>query len=144
MSDLYLPQLSTSFQDSRASWLKTQKNKKMKNPWKELKIVKRTWNGTLISLMVTVRAAKSQVIPNKNIIPETLIIRRTTVCNDIESFFRANVPRVCLISMAMMMMKTTTLMRMMAKIGPKKATKKTIGLLRKQLQERNHVLTMTV
>ena len=99
-------------------------------------MVKRIWNSVLLSSVVKVRAANSHVIPNKNIIPETLIIRRTTVCNDIESFVRASVPRVCLISMTMMMMKTTTLMAMMAKIGTKKATKKTIGLLRKQLQEK--------
>ena len=102
--------------------------------------MKRTWEGLLISLMVKVNAANNHVIPNKNIIPEKLIIRRTAVCNDIESFFRASVPRVCFISMAMTMIKTTKLMRIMAKIGPKKVTKKTIGSLRKQLQEKKDTI----
>lgn len=85
---------------------------------------------------MTVRAANSHEMPNRNMIPDTLIIRRMTVLVLMASFLRASVPFVCLTKMTMITTKTTQLAIRMSSIGPKKANQKTIGLLKKQLHLR--------
>ena len=73
---------------------KTQKNRKIKKPWKELKITKRIWKVCLNPVTEKVRIAKSQVIPKRNITPLMLIIKRMMVFTLTDSFIRAAVPLV--------------------------------------------------
>ena len=85
---------------------------------------------------VTVSAPNNQVSPNKNITPLMLIRRRTTVAVFIaSSFTRREVEMVCLRRTNMTTANMTVLKRMMAKIGARKAPKKTAVWPIKQLSE---------
>ena len=135
--DLYRPQESNSDQDSRASLLNTQKNKKMKKPWKALRITKRAWKAVeaLESLSpVTVSAPKSHVRPKRNMTPVVLMsslmtVFRLFVC----SLVRPSLFRMCLMRIPITKTKMTALKIRIAKMGPRKAPKNTAGSLMKQL-----------
>ena len=134
--DLYLPQESNSDQDSRASLLNTQKNKKMKKPWKALRITKKAWKAVeaLESLSpVTVSAPKSHVRPKRNMTPVVLMSSLMTVFLFVCSLVRPSLFRMCLMSIPITKTKMTALKIRMAKMGPRKAPKNTTGSLMKQL-----------
>ena len=122
---MYFPHERNSFQDSLASLLITQKKRKIKKPWKELKMVKRIEPVSLSPGIEKVRMAKNQVSPNRNITLLILIIRRTMVFRLLTgSVFRATVLLVCristtLIQMNMLLFKTVTM-----RIGTRKAPQK--------------------
>ena len=131
---LILATEKASFHDSTASLLKTQKNKKMKKPWNELKTTNRIWKASLSPSTEKVRIAKSQVSPKRNITPPMLIIKRIMVLLLTLSFIRAAVPLVWRINITITQMNTTILNKSIAMIGPRNAPQKAPGWDRKQLQ----------
>ena len=135
--DLYRPQETSSNQDARASLLNTQKNRKMKKPWKALRITKRAWKAVEASESlspVTVSAPKSHVRPKRDMIPVVLMINLMTVFLFICSLVRPSLFRVCLMRIPITKTKMTALKIRMAKMGPRKAPKNTAESLMKQLQ----------
>ena len=119
--------------------LNTQKNRKMKKPWKALKITKRTWKAREAAALpnpVTVNAAKSHVRPKRDMIPAILMSSLITVFLFIFSLLRPSVFRVCLMRTLITMTKMTALKIRMANMGPKKAPKNTPMSSMKQLGRR--------
>ena len=103
-------------------------------------MAKKTWKARVAP--VTVSAPNSQVSPNKNITPLTLIMMRTAVFVSIFSLFtRREEEMVCLTMTNTTTTKMTMLKRMIAKIGPRKAPKKTAVLPIKQLNRTNKTKT---
>jgi len=131
--------VNTSIHDTRASLLNTQKNTKMKKPWKALRVTKRTWKAVEALESpnpVIVSAPKSHVSPKRNMIPVKLISNLTDVFLFIPSLERPSVLRLCLMITLITKTKMTTLKSRMAKMGPRKALKNTVASEMKQLQER--------
>ena len=129
---VYRPQDRACNHSCRTSVLRTQKNKKMKNPWKELKTAKSIWKTTDASLIVN--AAKTQVRPNRNMMPSRLNMMRMLDFCWLLSFTLPVLLRVCLIRITMTVIKMAVLNRRMANMGPRKAPKNTLTSLMKQLK----------
>ena len=103
----------------------------MKNPCVELKMMNNIWNANDASL--TVKAAKSQDRPNRNIKPATLrsvlkMVLWFNLSSTLADFFI-----VCFIRTLATIMNITILKSKMANMGPKKTPKNTPRLLMKQL-----------
>ena len=133
-----LPQHESSCNHkSRTSLLNTQKNRKMKKPWKALKITKRTWKAVEALESpnpVTVRAPKSHVRPKRNMTPAILMSNLMVVFTFICCLACSSVFRVCVMRTPITMMKMTKFKSKMAKMGPRKAPKNTAGSKTKQLE----------
>ena len=128
---------SSSNHKSRTSLLNTQKNRKMKKPWKALKITKRTWKAVEALESpnpVTVRAPKSHVRPKRNMTPAILMSNLMVVFMFICCLACSSVFRVCVMRTPITMMKMTKFKSKMAKMGPRKAPKNTAGSKTKQLE----------
>ena len=125
-----------SNQDSRASLLSTQKNRKMKKPCEALRITKRICKAVEAlesANPIIVSAPMSHVSPNRNIILAVLMSKLMASFLVICALVRSSLFRVCLMRTLITMIKMTTLNNRMAKIGPKKAPKNTARSLIKQL-----------
>ena len=117
-----------SNQDSRASLLSTQKNRKMKKPCEALRITKRICKAVEAlesANPVIVSAPMSHVSPNRNIILAVLMSKMMASFLVICALVRSSLFRVCLMRTQITMIKMTTLNNRMAKMGPKKAPKNT-------------------
>ena len=135
--DRLLQHGSSSNHKSRASLLNTQKNRKMKKPWKALKITKRTWKAVEALESpnpVTVSAPKSHVRPKRDMTPAILMSNLTAVFTFICCLVCSIVFRVCVMRTPTTMIKMTKLKSNMAKMGPRKAPKNTAGSKTKQLE----------
>ena len=131
-------QENTSNQDSRASLLITQKNRKIKNPWKALRITKMNWKAVETSGSpnpVTVSPPKIHVRPKRNVIPAILMSKRTVFFLLICLLERLFIFQWCFINTVKTIADITMLKSRMTKMGPRKAPKKTAGLEMKQLKE---------
>ena len=94
-------------------------------------MAKRNWKAVEISR--TVRIPNVHVKPNRAITPMVLIVSLTTVFR-LAWPLPANFLWICLVSTLITMTNTIALNSKMAKIGPRKAPKKTPGSLMKQLK----------
>ena len=115
-------------QDSRASLLSTQKNRKMKNPCEALRITKRIWKAVEAlesANPIIVSAPRSHVSPKRNIILAILMSNLMAFFLVICVLVRSSLFRVCLMRTPITMIKMTTLKNRMAKMGPRKAPKNT-------------------
>ena len=122
-----------AFQDSWASLLNTQRNRNIKNPWKELNKVKSIWNVSLSPGTENVRIANSHVSPKRNMTPPILIIMSTTAFLLNVLLLRVAVQHVWRIRTTRTHTKMTTLKSMMIIIGARKAPQKAPMWDRKQL-----------
>ena len=105
-----------------------------KNPWRELKTVKRIWNVSLRPETETVRTKNSQVRPKRNSTPLMLndmrrICLLVTVC-----FILFAVSLVCRMTTTITQMKKITLTTIMIKMGARNAPTRAPICDRKQLQ----------
>ena len=133
MPGIFFPQQSTCSQSSRVSFPSTQKKRKMKKPCSELNMAKRNWKVMEASRIV--RAPKTHINPKRVITPIMPIISLTTLCCFVLSLL-LNRFRLCLMSTVVIITKIIALKSMMAKMGPRKAPKKTPGSPMKQLGKR--------
>ena len=117
-----------SNQDSRASLLSTQKNRKMKKPCEALRITKRICKAVEAlesANPIIVSAPMSHVSPNRNIILAVLMSKLMASFLVVCALVRSSLFRVCLMRTQITMIKMTALNNRMAKMGPKKAPKNT-------------------
>ena len=133
MPGIFLPQQSTCSQSSRVSFPSTQKKRKMKKPCSELNMAKRNWKVMEASRIV--RAPKTHISPKRVITPIIPVTSLTTFCRFALSLL-LNRFWLCLTSTAVIITKIVALKSMMAKMGPRKAPKKTPGSPMKQLGKR--------
>lgn len=103
---------------------RTQKMRKMKNPWKELQMAKAYWK--MMEASLNVNAPKTHVSPNRVITPKILSMARKApflllVVLVLSLIFLL----VCLIRTNTTMKKIAKLKSMTAKIGPRNAPKNT-------------------
>ena len=136
MPGIFLPQQSTWSQSSRPSFPNTQKKRKMKKPCSELNMAKRNWKAVEASRIV--RAPKTHISPNRAITPMRLIMSLMTVCGFALSLL-LNRFWLCLMSTVAIITKIIALKSMMAKMGPRKAPKKTLVSPMKQLEKREWI-----
>ena len=109
------------FHDFRASLLSTQKNRKRKNPWEELKTANRIWKISEVSLRI-VRAPNAHVSPNKNVTPTSLRIKPNI------SFLGVPFSASLLLCLMATQATITNIMELnirMTVMGPRKAPKNT-------------------
>ena len=134
------PRQSSWTHNSRASFPSTQKKRKMKKPCREVKMVKRYWNVSEASDMVS--APNTHDIPKRNMIPKVLMNNRltpSTTCFSLLPYFFIE----CITSTLITSTKMTELKIIMAKIGTRKAPKKTPTSPMKQLRKRMVLLNHT-
>ena len=111
----------------------------MKKPWKALRITKRIWKAVEAlesPKPVIVSAPKSHVRPKRNMTPVILISNLIVVFLFTCSLERPSVFRLCLMSTPITRTNITMLKSRMAKMGPRKAPKKTAASEMKQLEGR--------
>ena len=131
------PQENTSNQDSRASLLNTQKNRKIKKPWNALRITKTTWNAVedIGSVKpVTVSAPNSHGRPKRKETPMMLMRSLTALFWSICCFVWPIFFTLCLMSTLITIAKMTVLKSRMTKIGPRNVPKNNAALEMKQLE----------
>ncbi len=97
-------------------------------------MVKMSWKAKEAS--VTVKAPKIQVSPKRDMIPAILMPNRITVCLSIFSFLRLKALMVWRMTTKMTIKNITMLKRIIARIGPRNAAKKTAVSPMKQLNKR--------
>ena len=127
---IFFLQHSTWSQSSRPSFPNAQKKRKMKKPCSEFNMAKTNWKTVEASRIV--RAPKIHISPNRTITPMMLIMSLTTVCGFGLSKLLCRF-WLCLTSTIVTITKIPELNSRMAKMGPRRAPKKTPGSPMKQL-----------
>ena len=123
----------TSFQYSNPSVNKIKTN--TKNPWSELKTVKRIWKVSLSPETEMVRTKKIQVRPKRSSTPLMLIVMRKICLLLMVVFVRAAFFLACRITTLTTQKKMTVLTIIITKIGARNAPISAPTCDRKQLQK---------
>ena len=118
-------------------------NTNTKNPWSELKTVKRTWNVSLRPETEKVRMKNPQVIPNRNSTPLRLNVMRKICFLVMVCFVRSAFSLVWRLTTTITQMKNTTLIAIITKIGIRNAPISAPNCDRKQLKKNAYTHNIT-